>query len=516
MQQFPAAAVIEAGPAADGPSVVQLPVEGPHAVGFETAPVGDGGFDGKALLDLAEVDETGEIHGEAEIAEHGFGDAGIAALVLLMAFHDGGGDVEIGGVGKAADHVHGGVGLEPEFGTEAGFDIAVVVEIAAFVPDGPEMHVAGTIIVPGIAEGHRAGRGGGWPPVGTGQHRGKGGFDGAVQAIIADKVAVTILAGTIEPRQGTDKFVVAAPEGDAGVVVEAGRDVAHFGVHFGEVGGGGGVEVAGKHEILPDHEAQFIAEVVEPVGFIAAAAPDADHVHVGIDGGLQKVVDSVGGDPAGERVGGDPVGTAGKGGVTVDNKAEGAAGGIGFAVKVDGAQADAAGGCCGAAGDGEGVEFLVAQTGGPPEIGVLEGERQAGGAAMHAGGGGDAAEGGGDVGAVGGDGKGDGGKAGRVSLTDGDVADTGDEGFEPDSAVKAEGCEGDVPVPAEIGLLLAQHVAVGDGAVGFLPGNKEGLGLLAGSAFTDGGAEQNRDLVHALAQGRGDIEAIAPEGIFGV
>ena len=104
MQHLPAAAIIEACPGGDRPGVVQLPVKRAHAMRFQRAPCGDGGVDGKALLHLGQIDEVREIHRKAEIAEHGFRNPRIAARVLLVAFHHGGGDVEIGGIGEVADH----------------------------------------------------------------------------------------------------------------------------------------------------------------------------------------------------------------------------------------------------------------------------------------------------------------------------------------------------------------------------------------------------------------------------
>ena len=64
VQQLPAAAVVEAGPARHRPGVVELPVERAHAVRLQAAPVFDGGLDGEALLDLGEPDEVREVLGK--------------------------------------------------------------------------------------------------------------------------------------------------------------------------------------------------------------------------------------------------------------------------------------------------------------------------------------------------------------------------------------------------------------------------------------------------------------------
>jgi hypothetical protein len=44
---------------------------------------------------------------------------------------------------------------------------------------------------------------------------------------------------------------------------------------------------AAEHEILPDHQAQFIGEVVEILVFVIAAAPAPQHVHIDVGGRLQ-------------------------------------------------------------------------------------------------------------------------------------------------------------------------------------------------------------------------------------
>src|SRR4029077_18632683 len=44
-----------------------------------------------------------------------------------------------------------------------------------------------------------------------------------------------------------------------------------------------------EHEILPDHDAQFIADVIEVVRLVVATAPVPDHVHVSISRRLQNL-----------------------------------------------------------------------------------------------------------------------------------------------------------------------------------------------------------------------------------
>ncbi len=119
-------------------------------MGFQRAPVVDRGADGQRLLHLAQIHEIFEILRKAEISEHGARDALIAADILLVQFDHRGGDVHVFLFRIGADDRHGGVGLKTEFGAEARLDRAVIVERLVFVPDGPVMHVAGTIRMPGV------------------------------------------------------------------------------------------------------------------------------------------------------------------------------------------------------------------------------------------------------------------------------------------------------------------------------------------------------------------------------
>ena len=45
---------------------------------------------------------------------------------------------------------------------------------------------------------------------------------------------------------------------------------------------GVGVVGAGIGEILPDEDAEFVADVVEVFAFVQSAAPDAEHIKAGV------------------------------------------------------------------------------------------------------------------------------------------------------------------------------------------------------------------------------------------
>ena len=84
---------------------------------------------------------------------------------------------------------------------------------------------------------------------------------------------------------------IVALSGDRKAGMAMGDVFPHLGIHFGQEVGGGGVEMAGQHDVLPDHQPHLIAEVIEPIRLIPPAAPDADHVHMGVFGRLQQFVE---------------------------------------------------------------------------------------------------------------------------------------------------------------------------------------------------------------------------------
>lgn len=135
-------------------------------------------------------------------------------------------------------------------------------------------------------------------------------------------------------------LVVAVPQDEAGVGHEAHDVLAGLGLHLAaqrlllRVGG------AGEGEVLPDHEAELVAGVVEGVVLVDAAAPDAYEVDVGIGGLGEAGAVALGGDAGGQDVVGDPVDAACEDADAVDDEGEAGAVFVGAAVDLDGAEAD--------------------------------------------------------------------------------------------------------------------------------------------------------------------------------
>lgn len=194
--------------------------------------------------------------------------------------------------------------------------------------------------MPGIAEIEIAGRRARRPPERAGQRLLHRLLDRAVEPIIGDEIAVAILPRFLEPGQRSDQFVVAAPEHDRGMRGEPAHLVIDLDRYIVEEILGRGVEVAGEHEILPDHEAQPVAKIVEMILLVEAAAPDADHVHIGGFGRLQQILGLLRRRQRKQRVGRDPVGAAAEDLAAVDLEGEAAAGCIRRGDQLDGAKTD--------------------------------------------------------------------------------------------------------------------------------------------------------------------------------
>jgi len=87
----------------------------------------------------------------------------------------------------------------------------------------------------------------------------------------------------------------------------------------------GGVHPAGEHEVLPDEQAQLIAQLVEGIGLVDPAAPHAQHGGVALRGQPQPALVPPAVHPRGEGVRGYPVVSSTEQGHVVDLEGEAAA-----------------------------------------------------------------------------------------------------------------------------------------------------------------------------------------------
>jgi len=269
----------------------------------------------------------------------------IAFVVFLVGEHHGSEDAgAILGLSEGFDGAHFGEGLEAVLGHEAGEVQFVFGEGHAAMPNTPIVEIAGleaggSLLVIG------AGRTG---PVGS---FGSEAIDGARENAAEDGEIVLphlvadggwkLLAAT--PVHGLFGFIIAAPDDDAGMIAQAADLEFSFDFDILLERVGAGLPIVAEHEILPDHDAELVAEVVELLGLVIASAPVANHVHVGVACGLQDAAVLIGGDARGEAVEGDDIGALAEDGDAVDDELEGAAPLIEIAAKYDGAQAGARG-----------------------------------------------------------------------------------------------------------------------------------------------------------------------------
>lgn len=248
---------------------------------------------------------------------------------------------------------------------------------------------------------------------------------------------------------------------------------------------------AGKHEVLPDEETEFVAEIIKVLAFVDAPTPDAEEIHVGEGGGADVALIVAAREAGDEGVGGYPVGTLDENGATVDEKTKTFAPLVRTAVECNGPQSDAAGelesgrgggGWIGG-GDFDVVERLRALAGRPPKLRVGDvegewrgratcrsGEKRAGGSRHDPSVESDASfDGDGNCGGeFRNESERDSAAVVGVVLCDADVDESVvAPGFETDVAPDAGSDEARSPVPAKLALLFAQYGAAAYGIIAF-------------------------------------------------
>ncbi|OPZ84042.1 MAG: hypothetical protein BWY76_02017 [bacterium ADurb.Bin429] len=522
VQRFPAAVVVNGCPTGHRPAVVELPVKGAHAARHRPPPVLHRVFHRHALQNLAQPQRILEGGGQAEPVQHVLHDDGVADAAALVVLHHPGGDVAVLRRGIAVDGLRLWEGLEAELAVEAVLAGAVPLERLAAVPHAPQVGVAlgGIVEIRAVAiRGVRAA----WPVVAFRVERRHYPRQQRVEELAVILPAHLVLGPRL-PHQPLLQLVVAAPEGDAGVVAQAAHVIFRFRAHARhESVVKGGIRGAGEHEVLPDAETAFIAERVKQVVLVDASAPHAQHVHVG-GGGVIEQAGVIGGHEArGEGVGGNPVGALGEKRHAVDDELETLAPLVGVAVQLQRAQADALrrGVQHGARRIMERhrhrIQRLRAQVVRPPELRVVHRERGVGAAAGQRHGGfrhrravqrdGHRRGQRGAAHLLGGDGGVYGHPSRRLRVILGEMhvrQPRRVEGHQRDVAPDATGDKHRAPVPAEVAGLFAQPCA----ALRFLrtePSRHAPVRVLC-SAIGFGGGEADLQRVCAGAQVRFDVE----------
>ncbi len=179
---------------------------------------------------------------------------------------------------------------------------------------------------------------------------------------------------------GAVDLVIAAPQGQARVVAQAADIVIGLGADIFEQRRIVGVHRAGEGEFLPDEDAVSVAEVIEAVVLVDAAAPHSDHVHMGVDGRLDDALIDLFRHPWQEAVIGNIVGALHEDRHAIELDIEAGTVGIGRLHDTQCAQAypDLAR-LCGRTGRqsaGQGVEMRFAEAVRPPQVRLGDGQRQ--------------------------------------------------------------------------------------------------------------------------------------------
>src|SRR6185437_13340121 len=120
-------------------------------------------------------------------------------------------------------------------------------------------------------------------------------------------------------------LVISAPHDDARMIAQALHLIDGLLAHVVEKFCITRIHVAAEHEILPDDQAQLVADVVEVVILVNASAPFTDHVHIGIASRLENIAISGFGDSRGKAVEGNYIGSFSEYGNTVDDEFHAAA-----------------------------------------------------------------------------------------------------------------------------------------------------------------------------------------------
>src|SRR5215510_25992 len=84
-------------------------------------------------------------------------------------------------------------------------------------------------------------------------------------------------------------LIVAAPQDYARMIPQSSHLIDSFPAHILLKGRIPGYHIAAEHELLPDHDAELIADVIEIVGLVICASPCPHHIHMGFPRSLQDL-----------------------------------------------------------------------------------------------------------------------------------------------------------------------------------------------------------------------------------
>ena len=318
-----------------------MPVQRPAASVAQPPPVLDADPHRLGMENLAQVHERGEVLRQPELLGHVVEDSGVADRAALVVVEHRRAQVPVGRVGREGRHGrHRRQRLEAELAHEPVGFVAVSGERRQGVPDDPLVLVAAVAADRRLQRSPRRRRAG---PVGSGRVTGRNPRRQRLGEELQICGAQVLVAGPgpTPDRPAPLHLVVAAPQGQACPMPKTPDLFADLRFEVGqELRVGQWVDAAGEHEVLPDQDPVSVAQVVERLGLVVAAAPDTDHVVVRGRRGAEQCVELGRGHAGRERVGRNPVGALGEYRHAVDHERERLAPLVWPAPKFERAEAD--------------------------------------------------------------------------------------------------------------------------------------------------------------------------------
>ena len=288
-----------------------------------------GTLDGLSLHQLGGIDQVLKAAGIEIIVRQITQQLFVSGAALLVIIHDPGQEIPVLRGAEGLNGLHTGQAFKAVFRAEPEAVLPVGRKGQAAVPDHPVVGVS-----PGRAAGvikAAAGGGAGGPVEGircvrSAELRQKV----LIQPQIIHMHQLRILAAAEDHAL---HLVVAAEQAQGGMVLES-RQVIHslagkFLLHVlcePDV-------CAGHHKILPDQNALFVAEIIERILRVIAAAPDPQGVEIGGKCLIYQIFQPVLGDPGEQAVHGNKVCAHGEDFHTVDDEAEFAALSVGVLLR---------------------------------------------------------------------------------------------------------------------------------------------------------------------------------------
>ena len=242
------------------------------------------------LQHLADVEERRKILRFRIIPQQVFINQGIADRAFLVdEHHRRENSRAIPGLGEGLHGPHFREGLKSVLRDKTEVILFVSRKRRLAVPDAPIVNVSGLI-------GGRCRL-----EVGAGRTRPIRGFGGESRHGLTENAAGDrqvvlphlekrdrVGRNPVRPAERRLGLVVAAPENDRRVVAQAPDLVLGLLRHAQLERVGARLHFVAEHEVLPDHQAELVAQAVEFVRLVVAAAPVADDIHVRRLGGFEN------------------------------------------------------------------------------------------------------------------------------------------------------------------------------------------------------------------------------------